>query len=83
MYVAHFKVKNKFLLIFLPFYWFVQKKLFKQIQNFLRIFIFSNLLRKTNFLIISVLLSEIVIFFTKKSRSLWISPKLFQKNRKA
>ena len=40
------------------------------------------MLRKTNFLIISVLLSEIATFLTKKRSSLWISPKLLQNNRK-
>ena len=29
--------ENQFLLIFIPFYWFEQKKLVKQIQIFLRI----------------------------------------------
>ena len=38
-----------FLLIFTPFYWFDQKKLFKQIQIFLRIFPISNMVRKTTF----------------------------------
>ena len=52
-----------FLLIFVPFYWFDQKQLFKQIQIFFWICRFSNLLRKTNFLSISELLSERVIFF--------------------
>ena len=49
--------EKQFLLIFVPFYWFEQKQLFKQIQIFLRICPFSNLLRKTNSLSISVLLS--------------------------
>ena len=49
-----------------PIYWFDQKKLFKQIQIFLRICPFSNLLRKTNFLSISVLLSEIVTYLLKR-----------------
>ena len=64
--------EKQFLLIFIPFYWFNQKKLFKQIQIFLRICPFSNIVRKTNFLIIS----EIVTFLTKKRSSLWISPKM-------
>ena len=55
--------EKQFLLIFVPFYWFDQKQLFEQIQIFLRICPFSNLLRKTYFLCISLLLSEIVIFF--------------------
>ena len=67
--------KKQFLLIFAPFYWFDPKKLFKIIQIFLGICPFSNLLRKTNFLSISVLLSEIVTFLTKKRIFPWISPK--------
>ena len=59
------------------------KKMFKQIQIFLRICPFSNMVRKINFLSISVLLSEIVNFMFKKKTSLWISPKMLQNNRKA
>ena len=55
--------EKRSLLIFVPFYWFDQKKLFKQIQISYRIFPISNLLRKTNFMSISVLLSEIVTFW--------------------
>ena len=51
--------ENFFLLIFIPFYWFDQKKLFKQIQILLSI-------RKTIFLSISVLVSEIVILCLKR-----------------
>ena len=58
--------EKQFLLLFIPFYWFDQKKLFKQIQIFLRICHLSNLLRKTNFVSIFVLLSEIVIFGLKR-----------------
>ena len=58
--------EKQFLLIFVPFYWFDQKQLFKQIQIFLRICPFSNLWRNTNFLCISVILSEIDNFLTKK-----------------
>ena len=75
--------KTSFCLIFPPFYWFDQKQLFKQILNFPLDLPFSNLLRKTNFLSISVLFSEIVTFWTKKWSSLWISPKMLQNNRKA
>ncbi len=56
--VDHIEKKNMFLLIFPPFYWFDKIFLFKQNQIFLRISPFSNLLRKTNFLSISVLFSE-------------------------
>ena len=38
--------EKQFLLIFIPFYWFNQKKLFKQIQIFLRFFPFLNKVRK-------------------------------------
>ena len=75
--------EKKFLLIIVPFYWFVQKQLFKQIQIFLLVCPFSNLLRKTNILSISVLLSEIVTFLNKKRSLQWISPKMLQNNRKA
>ena len=47
--------EKQFLLIFIPFYWFDQRQLFKQIQIFLRNCPFSNMVRKTNFLSISVL----------------------------
>ena len=67
--------EKQFLLIFVPFYWFDQKQMFKQIQIFLRIFQFSNMLRKKNFLCISVILSEIVTFLTEKKSSLWFFPK--------
>ena len=58
------------MLIFIPFYWFDQKELFKQTQIFLRIFPFSNMVRKTNFLSTSVLISAIVTFMYKKKSSL-------------
>ena len=74
--------EKKFLLIFIRFYWFDQKKLLKQIQIFLRIFLFSNMVRKTYFLSISVLVSEVVTFMSKKNSSLSISPKMLQNNRK-
>ena len=70
--------EKHFLLIFIPFYWFDQKQLFKQIQIFLRICRFSNIVRKTNFLSISVLISEIVTFLTNKRGSVWISQKCFK-----
>ena len=75
--------EKQFLSIFITFYWFYQKKLFKQIQIFLWICHFSNMVRKTNFLCISVLISAIVTFMFKKKCSLWISPKMLQNNRKA
>ena len=71
-----------FLLIFVPFYWFDQKKLFKQIQIFLRFCPFSNLLRKTNSLSISVLLSEIVTFWLKREFFSELARKCFQTTEK-
>ncbi len=52
--------EKQFLLIFIPFYWLDQNHLFTQIQIFLRICPFSNMVRKINFLSISVLVSEIL-----------------------
>ena len=75
--------EKQFLLIFIRFDWFDQKHLLKQIQIFLRNYPFSNMVRKTNFLSFSVLVSEIVIFMSKKKSSLWISSKILQNNRKA
>ncbi len=54
------------MVIFVPFYWFDQKQLFKQVQIFLTICSFSNLLRKTKVPSASELLSEIITFLTKK-----------------
>ena len=75
--------EKQFLLIFVHFYWFDQKQLFKQIQIFFTIFSFSNLLRKTNFLSISVLLSEIVTFLTKQWSFQWISPQNASKQQRS
>ena len=66
LHVAHFVEFFFLLLIFSPFYWFDQKGLFKEIQIFLRICPFSNFLRKSIFLSISDILSEIVTFLPKK-----------------
>ena len=41
--------EKKFLLIFVPFYWFDQKQLFKKIQIFLKISQFSNMVKKQIF----------------------------------
>ena len=71
------------MLIFIPFYWFDQKQLFKPIQIFLRICPFWNMVRKTKFLSISVLVSAIITFMSKNISSLWISPKMLQNNSKA
>ena len=54
------------------------KQLFKQIQIFLRIFQFSKMVRKTNYLSISVIVFEIVTFVSKKKNFLWISKKIFK-----
>ena len=53
--------EKQFLLIFIRLDWFDQKHLLKQIQIFLRIYPFSNMVRKRNSLSISGLVSEIVI----------------------
>ena len=70
------------MLIFLPFYWLDQKQLFKHIQIFLRIFPLSNWLRKTNFLSISVLLSEIVTLLNKRRSFQWIAHKCIKTTEK-
>ena len=57
--------EKQFLLIFVPFYCFVQMDCLLLIPIFLRICPFSKLLRKTNFPSISELLSE-SHFLTKK-----------------
>ena len=80
--MAHFGGEKQFLLIFVPLYWSDQKELFKQIQIFLWICAFSKMLRKTNFLSISVLFSEIVTFLIKKRSSLWISTKCLKTTEK-
>ena len=59
-----------------------QKGCLKQILIFLRICSFSILLRKKNVLSISEILSEIVIFWTKKRIFHWISLKMLQNNKK-
>ena len=58
--------EKQFILIFVPFYWFDQKQLFKQIQTFLRFCHFSDFLRKKKVLSISEFLSEIVNFWLKR-----------------
>ena len=62
--------EKQFLLIFIPFYLFNRKQLFKQIQIFLRIFLFLNMVRNTKYLIILVLVSAIITFISKKKSSL-------------
>ena len=74
--------EKQFMLIFVSFYRFDEKVLFNQIQIFLRICPFSNMVRKKKFLTISVRFSEIVTFMSKKKRSLWISSKMLQNNKK-
>ena len=48
--VCGFLWGKTFSVLFVPFHWFDQKCCFLQIKNFLRIFPFSNLLWKNNFL---------------------------------
>ena len=58
--------EKRFLLIFIRFDWFDQNHLLKQIQIFIRIYPYSNMVRKRNSLSISVLVSEIVILCLKR-----------------
>ena len=71
--------EKHFLFIFIPFYWFEQKHLFKQIQIFLTIFPISNMVRKTNWLSILVLVSEIITFMLKEKFSINFPKKRFKK----
>ncbi len=80
--MAHFEEKNKFLFRFPPFYWFGQKQLFKQIKIFIRICPFSNLLRKTNFLSVSVLFSEILLLGLKRKVLCEFPQKFFKTTEK-
>ena len=77
-YLAHFAGKQKFLVIIIPVYWFDPKKLFKQIQIFLRICLFSNMVRKTNWMSISVLVSAIVTFMLKEKFSMNFTKNAFK-----
>ena len=74
--------RKEFVLIFVSFYLFEKKKLFKQIQIFLKICPFSNMVRKTNLLSISVVFSEIVYFLTKKEVLCEFPPKCFKTTEK-
>ena len=58
--------EKKFSFIFVQFYCFEQKGLFTTYPNFPLDLLLFKLVEKSNFLIISDLLSEIVIFLTKK-----------------
>ena len=67
------------MLLFILFYWFVKKKVFKQIQIFLRIFPpFSYMVRKTNWQSISMLLSAISHFYVKRKVLYEFPPKHFK-----
>ncbi len=46
LYIAHFIEKNFFIFLFVPFYWFDQKKLFKQIQIFPQDLLLFKLVKK-------------------------------------
>ena len=61
--------------LFVPLYCLEQTGCLQQIQIFLWMCTFSNLLRKTNFLSISELHSEIATFWTKKWSFQWFSQK--------
>ena len=69
---------KQFLLIYISFNWFGQKYLFKHIQIFHRIWHFSNMVRKTNFLSIYVLISAIVTIMSKNKSSQWLPKKYFK-----
>ena len=70
--------EKQFLLIFIPFYWFDQKKLFKQIQIFHRINPIWKMVRKTNFCVFQCFFFEIVTFLTKKEVLYEFPQKCFQ-----
>ena len=59
-----------FLLIFITFYWFDKNQIVKKNSNFPQDLSLSNMVRKTKFLSILGLVSEIVTFLTKKKSSL-------------
>ena len=59
------------------------KTVVKTNPNFPQDFSLSSMVTKTKFLGISVLVSEIATFLTKKRSSLWISTKMLQNNTKA
>ena len=65
-YVAHFVEKFFFVLIFIPFYWFDQKHLFKEIQIFLRILYLFKHGKKTKLSEYFIAVSERATFLTKK-----------------
>ena len=76
--------EKQFLLIFVPFYWFDQNNLFKQIQIFLRICIFLNMVRKkksSEFYQYSFW--EESVFWLKREVLCEFPPKILQNNRKA
>ena len=58
--------EKQFLLIFISFNWFDQKSYFKHIQIFIRICLFSKMVRKTNFLSISVIVFEMSLLCLKR-----------------
>ena len=66
--------EKPFLLIFIPFYSFNERKVVKTNLNFSLDLHLSNMVRKTNFQSISMLVSEIVTFMSKKKSSMLISP---------
>ena len=74
--------EKQFLLIFICFYRFNQKQLLKQIEIFLRIFPFTNMVRKTNFPSFSVLVSEISLLFLKRKVLHKFLQKCFKKTEK-
>ena len=67
--------EKQFLLIFFPFYWLDKKKVVYTNPNFPQYLSLSSMVSKTNFLGISVLISVIVTFMSKKKSSLLITRK--------
>ena len=75
--MAHFVEKNSFCKYLSPFTGFNKKSCLKY-SNFLQYLPISNMIRKTNFLSISVLVSGIVTFMSKKKSLYEFPPKCFK-----
>ena len=69
------------MLIFIPFYLFMKNSSLN-VSNIPQDLSLSNMVRKTNFLSFSVLVSEIVTFMSNKKSSLRISPKILKTTEK-
>ena len=75
--------EKQFSLTFIPFYCFLIKKICLNKSKFSSGFAPFKHGKTNKFLSLSVLVSEIVTFMSKKKSSLSISPKILQNNRKA